>query len=69
MLVYQELRFDDVKYIYPLRNTLEGDGRKSKYARNSDNTEMGYTYVLTDHQNGGTPTGANLEDGVRENPD
>lgn len=46
-----------------------GDGRKSKYARNSDNTEMGYTYVLTDHQNGGTPTGANLEDGVRENPD
>lgn len=30
---------------------------------------MGYTYVLTDHQNGGTPTGANLEDGVRENPD
>lgn len=22
VLVYQELRFDDVKYIYPLRNTL-----------------------------------------------
>lgn len=56
-------------YIHSETHSGRGDGRKSKYARNTDNTEMGYTYVLTDHQNGGTPTGANLEDGVRENPD